>query len=276
MPCFYPLDAYWAKEANLDTGRTPILFTRNGSSGDHLQVPCGKCAGCRSDQSYAWAVRMYCESQLWERNSFLTLTYDEENYPADGKLCKEHVTSFIKRLRNFYKFRYFWAGEYGEQTHRAHYHLAVFGEDFLSGSFPVDNGQGYSHPRVEDEWQKGNVFIGSMTMSSACYIAGYCVKKMGDPDTCSSMSLKPGLGHDWIKEHYDDVRRAGSIIVEGKEVPVPKRFLIWAENELKEVIKERRDRFKNMTPDEIWRRRESLANKEKNLKSRLKRKEEKI
>ena len=57
--------------------------------------------------------------------------------------------------------------------------------------------------------------IGDLTFESAAYVARYCVKKItGDqadghylgrvPDYIT-MSLKPGIAHDWIKVNLDDV-----------------------------------------------------------------------
>lgn len=39
------------------------------------------------------------ESQMWERNSFLTLTYDDKNLPKDKSINKRALQLFIKRLR---------------------------------------------------------------------------------------------------------------------------------------------------------------------------------
>lgn len=47
-----------------------------------IKLPCGQCTGCRLDRSKQWAVRLMCEAQLHERNSFLTLTYNDETLRA--------------------------------------------------------------------------------------------------------------------------------------------------------------------------------------------------
>lgn len=272
MPCYYPIDAYWAKEANPDTGRTPIKFSRHGSSGDHLQVPCGKCVGCRSDQAQSWAIRIHCEALMHEQNAFLTLTY-ADNHPVTGEprpetVLKEHLQDFFKRLRHVYKFRYFATGEYGDQTGRPHYHAIIFGQDFLARSRPLGDGELYTNDVVSRAWGHGEVMIGSVTMSNACYVAGYVQKKIGD-ETWSLKSTKPGLGKEWLDNYYDDVKRNGFIVVEGKPLPVPPRFLVWYEKELEEVIKQRRERFKNQTPDEMWNKRVRMSHREKNRKSQL-------
>jgi len=110
------------------------------------------------------------EAQLHERNSFITLTYNDESLatrrptweptvpytppsestvaqpndqtrtdetPAHAdSLIKRDVQLFVKRLRKdqdargLAKIRYYLVGEYGDQTKRPHYHAAIFGEDF--------------------------------------------------------------------------------------------------------------------------------------------------
>lgn len=266
MPCYYPIDAWRSAKVN-PSGKRGIVFSRaEGFDDMGLQVPCGQCAGCRSDQAQAWAIRIYCESQLHSQNSFLTLTYAD---PAPPSIDKKHLQDFFKRLRHFYKFRYFACGEYGEQTRRPHYHAIIFGQDFLSGSQALHDGEMYVNDLVTREWGHGHVSIGSVTMSSACYVAGYCQKKHGDPDTFSLKSTRPGLAKAWLDRFYEEICRNGSIVVEGKELPVPPRFLDWYEEELADVKKERKARFDARTPEEVFRAREVARAKEKNRKAAL-------
>lgn len=91
-----------------------------------LQVPCGKCIGCKSDKAMMWSIRCYHEASLHERNAFVTLTYED----APPALVKEDLQKFFKRARHSFDFRYFACGEYGEATHRPHYHALIFGQDF--------------------------------------------------------------------------------------------------------------------------------------------------
>ena len=46
-----------------------------------MPLPCGRCIGCRIDKAQQWAQRCLHESQLYESNCFLTLTYGQPNYP---------------------------------------------------------------------------------------------------------------------------------------------------------------------------------------------------
>ena len=69
-----------------------------------------------------------------EASAFVTLTYSDDqlvrtlgDFPT---LCPEHPQAFLKRLRARVapaRFRFYLVGEYGDQTHRPHYHLVLFG-----------------------------------------------------------------------------------------------------------------------------------------------------
>ena len=131
MPCYTPETGYRSRMGrNPETGKWPIVF--NVADGYHdmpVQVPCGKCIGCRLDYSRKWAIRCVLEAQMHKENCFLTLTYDDEHLPKGEKLEKEEMQKFWKRLRKATgtKIRYYMAGEYGTEGGRPHYHACVFG-----------------------------------------------------------------------------------------------------------------------------------------------------
>ena len=81
-------------------------------------------------------MRVVHESYYWDSCIFLTLTYDDDHLPPNGSLVKSDLQKFFKRLRknSGKKMAYFACGEYGEQTARCHYHVILFGLDFLSKS----------------------------------------------------------------------------------------------------------------------------------------------
>jgi hypothetical protein len=153
MPCFHPLTAYRHKSGPQKNGKWPITFkakeaftTIDGKfDNNKLQLPCGRCIGCRIERTRQWAVRCVLESRYYKRNCFITLTYDNEHLPKDKSVKKEDLRNFIKRLRKrlekYYeiseegvpkkhKIKYFGCGEYGEHYSRPHYHVAIFGYDF--------------------------------------------------------------------------------------------------------------------------------------------------
>ena len=92
-------------------------------------VGCGQCIHCRANRRREWVLRILLELEKHEFNTFLTLTYDDVHLPADQSLKTEHLTNFFKRLRYKvdYPIRYYAVGEYGEETERPHYHVALFG-----------------------------------------------------------------------------------------------------------------------------------------------------
>nr|CAI9750592.1 replication initiation protein [Microvirus sp.] len=108
-----------------------------------VQIPCGRCIGCRLEYSRQWANRCLLELQYHDSAYFVTLTYNDEAVPrriySDEKtgevheamsLQKKDFQLFMKRLRRRFsddKIRFFAAGEYGGNTFRPHYHAILFG-----------------------------------------------------------------------------------------------------------------------------------------------------
>lgn len=227
MPCYHSKAAW---ETGL-AGKKSISFKFRTDREPDYFIDCGKCEGCRARARTDWATRIYHESQMWDRNSFLTLTYNEENYPDDGKINKKDIQNFINRLRKSTnrKIRYFACGEYGEQTRRAHYHAIIFNEDFLSSRHQYDISDGvYGNSHLERQlWQKGRVTISPFNHARAKYTAGYVTKKINDTDTFSLMSCRPPLGKTWVQKYHDNIRRNETIIIDGNPYPIPRVYLTW-------------------------------------------------
>lgn len=180
---------------------------------------------------------------------FVTLTYSDETVPLDGSLCKRDVTLFMKRLRKKTgkRLRYMLVGEYGDQTHRPHYHLLLYGEDFKADRQLWRDGKNplYTSKLLEETWGKGYAPIGELTFDSAAYVARYAMKKInGKRKTehyrrrtadCtwdltpefSVMSRKPGLGKAWLKKYWRDVYTDDHVIFKGRKYPPPKRYDAW-------------------------------------------------
>lgn len=147
-------------------------------------VPCGKCLECLADKRNEWTFRLQFESYLYTTPPiFITLTYDNNHLHTkkgvNGKdypvLDKRDVQLFLKRLRERlgYKLRYFLCGEYGETTHRPHYHLILFGNhdkwfDRNLNDFRTDHFQ----QLVSNTWKNGFVST-SFSRSGALH---YCTK----------------------------------------------------------------------------------------------------
>lgn len=185
-------------------------------------IPCScyNCFACRINRARVWSHRILLETLKNEFNSFLTLTYSDDNLPKNGGVKYEDAKNFIKRLRQNVgerKIRYYLCGEYGSQTRRPHYHAALFGIS------PLEN------VTVEKSWGLGNIYLGELTPQSASYVAGYVQKKL-DKSACTfcnhvngernnkiclkcgmekeftKMSLKPGIGAEFMKDVGNSVK----------------------------------------------------------------------
>lgn len=153
------------------------------------------------------------EAAQYEENTFATLTYGDDCLPGDYSVTPREMALFIKRLRkrSGLKIRYFGCGEYGEQTGRPHYHIALFG--FAGCSFGITRkGKTYCCPQcalVNAAWARGQILLGRLEQQSAAYIAGYVVKKWTAHDhpglegrlpEFARMSLRPGIGLGMMHE----------------------------------------------------------------------------
>lgn len=275
MTCYYPLTGWEAVRQNPSGKRSIVFNPRDGFVDRPVELPCGKCSGCRADQSLMWSIRAYHESTLHERNSFVTLTYDDEHLPSDGKIVKKDLQDFFKRLRKHYPpgaIRYIACGEYGDITRRPHYHAIIFGEDFLHDKIEISSDL-YTSDFLAKVWQSGHVSIAPVSMASICYVCGYVFKKISDAETFSLASRRPPIGHRWLERYSSDLTRTGSVTIEGREYPVPPRYLEWSPDEFEALRKERK---KIAQSGVAIVKRAALRHKEKNRLAKLSQKREKL
>lgn len=240
MSCNRPLQAH----------RTPGGDVRIGhdhrGDGRWMELPCGKCLGCRKDRARAWKIRILHEAQMYDSNLCLTLTYDEHHLPDSYSIEYRHFQLFMKRLRknvggaNGSPLRYFVCGEYGGFTGRPHFHAIVFNLWFPD---MVPFRQGYKTSSIlEDTWSQGDVSIGLVDARSAAYVAGYVNKKvfgcaaadhydLVDKTTGEvvrsrrpelvAMSRRPGIGARWYQKYHGDIFPEDHAVVEGTCYKVP-------------------------------------------------------
>lgn len=250
MTCYHPITAWRVKDGRSDNGSWPITFDRDKGLVDMpVQIPCGRCIGCRLERSRQWAVRLMHEASLHDENCFLTLTYSPEHLPSDGSLHKEHFQLFMKRLRKHLhgeRIRFFHCGEYGETNQRPHYHALIFGYDPPDKIFYKNTGGNnlWLSPTLDRLWRLGFVVCGSVSFDSAAYCARYIMKKQFGstsarhyvgPETVqtgelrqreyTTMSRRPGIAHDWI-EHYGkiDVYPRDAVLSNGFEAKPPRYY----------------------------------------------------
>jgi len=193
--------------------RNPYIAPGGGAYG------CGQCMPCRVNSRRVWTHRIMLETLSHPVNSFWTLTYSDENIPLTGEnlqtLKPDDLRDFLKRLRYYHepnKLRYFNVGEYGDQTGRPHYHLALFNFPTCERGLTRVNRRGDCCricDGVREIWSKGLVYAGNLEASSAAYICGYITKKLtrrgdvrlnGREPEFARMSLKPGIGASFIPE----------------------------------------------------------------------------
>lgn len=246
MPCFHPLTAF-----RLSNGS--VVFAERGDVVKQLQLPCGRCVGCRLERSRQWAIRIMHESQCHDSNCFITLTYDDAHLPEGGSLKYPDFQRFMKRLRKSLpgrSVRYFVAGEYGDGLGRPHFHACIFGYDFSSSKLsPVrKNSQGdiiYSSDELSVLWPYGFSSVGALTFQSAAYVARYVLKKVTgsksnahyqvvEPDTGEivgsrtpefcAMSLKPGIGSAWFSRFHSDVFPHDYVVANGHPSKPPRYY----------------------------------------------------
>lgn len=242
MTCYYPIRMYRsARGKNKETGGWPLVSSpREGYVDMPVDVPCGRCVGCRLERSRQWAIRCMHEASLYKDNCFVTLTYRAECLPPGGTLVKEDLQKFMKRLRKKYGdgIRYYACGEYGSKGDRPHYHLCLFNLDFKDKySFKIRNGFVYCRsPQLERLWPFGFSLIGALTFESAAYTARYILKKQLGPDAeyiykkrgvipeFTVMSRRPGIAHDWYQKYKDEVYPADRVYARGVMSKPPRYY----------------------------------------------------
>lgn len=253
---------------NAMTCYKPVNVPKRGFQDLRVDVPCGRCLGCRIDRRRAWQARLLDEAQLHERKVFVTLSYDDAHLPLHGSLVKRHAQLWQKRLRKARpndKIRFFTVGEYGDTTRRAHYHSLVFGTDFPDMRRHSKSGDHalYVSAELDALWGLGHCWIGTVTADSCGYVASYVVKKLNgaaaeerystlDPLTgeihqlepeFAIMSRRPGIGSGWYSEFKDDVFPVDRKVIKGRQVRPPPYYFdkLKRENpELAEELKRKR------------------------------------
>lgn len=264
--------------------------------------PCGSCIGCRLEYSRQWAVRMICESKMHKENSFITLTYNNDNLPQSGSVDRKELQDFMKRLRRKVepkKIRFYGAGEYGENFGRPHYHICLFGYDFpdkilhkgakrtyWKGGFKKGHDNSlYTSEMLGEVWKKGFHTVGQFTFETAGYTARYVTKKVtgehqkkwyGDKEPeFALMSRNPGIGKPWLDKYMTDVYPKDFHTVNGIKQR-PNRYYDYCLNkkdpECFEQIKEERIKKAKKLPYESHLRKHQKELHRKSVTKQLERK----
>lgn len=236
MPCYGPLTAYYPKS---ESGSNKLVFKKSDSgTGIGLKIPCGKCIGCKLEHSRQWAVRCMHEKRMHGASAFLTLTYSNANLPLGGTLVKRDLQLFMKRYRKYAGtgIRFFACGEYGETTHRPHYHVLLLNSDLVDRK-PVSSGSEYTlyeSKILSSLWTAGSHVIGNVDFESAAYVARYCTKKITGPMAADHyqgrepeflvMSRRPGIGTAYIEKYQSEMYTHDNVIVNGVPSSLPRFY----------------------------------------------------
>lgn len=208
------------------------------------EFDCGSCPECMRKRSNLWALRAVYESKSHVSNLMVTLTYDKFKYsdrrnneelPVNPNIVcnKRHIQLFIKRLRKYLSthsvlgvsslIKYLCTAEYGSRTHRAHYHLILFGVNFPDIHYYKKSKRGnviYMSSILTKLWSHGICTIDSINVSGA--IARYCTKycaKSRSNDTF--MLCSQNIGIDNLLKAFN----GKSYWIEGREYSIPRN--IW-------------------------------------------------
>lgn len=270
-------------------------FMKSHPNWNYTVIPCKKCIGCRLDYSREWANRGFLESQNWEQNYFVTLTYDEKHLPKNKSLEPKEFSNFIKRLRRYMEYnniqkegiRFMGCGEYGEQRERPHYHIIFFNLNLPVESFYnariINKNTYWQNKIIEKCWDKGISNVSSVTWNNIAYTARYITKKINgsmaheeyevDKETGEAIdrekeffraSRNPGIGAYYFEDNVEKIYNNDEIIIKNRAGTVsskpPKYFdrLLEKDNpeQLKAIKKERRKRQR----DNIKAKQETTSN----------------
>jgi len=197
MTCFVPIKANRSPDGKI------TFPTGAGYRIGDIELPCGRCNGCRIAKSKEWAIRCVHEAKTHSSNDFITLTYNNDHLPSDHGLHHLHFQKFIRKLRNrvnddkkkfldnkelnpeYTEIRYYMCGEYGKATEendyiaRPHFHAILFGYQYQDRKpHVVRRGhQTYLSELLSQDWGKGFIETSDVTFKSAAYVARYIIKK---------------------------------------------------------------------------------------------------
>lgn len=205
-----------------------VYSTSKGLAYQAVPFGCGQCMGCRINKVREWQHRIMLEASTHPKSGFVTLTFSDEHLPERVEV--RELQLLLKRLRYYLgEIRYFGVGEYGDESKRPHYHLALFG---VNDSFICPDCTKFKCPNIDianrfntscemqgkilclqeevmQAWKYGIVQVGEINRESAGYIAGYAAKGATRKDAelreFSIQSRKPPLGYDAVLQAAKDM-----------------------------------------------------------------------
>nr|UXQ88045.1 MAG: replication initiation protein [Microvirus sp.] len=203
MPCTKPLPAY--QSICSITGLKSISLKQLPGRDSNLQLPCNKCPSCKLRKAKEWAMRCWHESQMHDESCFVTLTYRDKDLPAYEDLDHRDFQLFLKRFRagTGLKCKYFMCGEYGDETHRPHYHVMLFGYYPPDAKYHrTENGHRYyKSEELDNYWRLGFTDTTSCSYNNAGYLARYSLKKQLPKEATQERYIYvDALGHTQLRK----------------------------------------------------------------------------
>lgn len=236
-----------------------------GDKEEVLILPCGKCLLCIQSHRRMWACRCINEAHISNGGMFLTLTCSDESqvrtFPNGSldhrpwqlfvKRLRKHLVSYCEPVSDGYPLRFFMCGEYGEKSHRPHYHALIFGWRFRDPCWVGRSRSGgdlFTSPYLDElryDPKSGQEIFGKvsnfadMSPYDISYTVGYIDKKLGraNPRIYEKenlkpeyicMSRRPAIGFDWLKKYHHDVWKFYQDTLLGESV--------WATSDFKYAV----------------------------------------
>lgn len=195
---------------------------------------CGKCLHCRKRKSIELAARCVLHASLYEKNCFLTLTYDEKKETYHNVFEYSDIQKFKKRLRQHVwrkhkrRCEIFNVHEYGANG-KKHWHLICFNHDFDDKSIHTRrNGHSlFTSRTLSHLWPAGFSTIGDVSEASAMYQTQYMQKDFQYNHAGTnkkSHSKHSGIGRPYFERHYQQLLQLGFIPFGNNRIPLPRYF----------------------------------------------------
>lgn len=200
-----------------------------------VPVPCGKCPQCLKRRTASWSFRIEMESLRWEKQYFITLTYNTDHVPISKHkfltLEPDHLTKYFKRLRKRGgKLKYYAVGEYGTKNKRPHYHLILFTSSAILESDVIAC---WTDPKTKQSY--GDVFFGKVESGSIRYCVQYYDKGDWNPahsrdDRVPEFSrMSDGIGSNFltdaqVKAFLANPAKGYIYDREGKKIAIPRYY----------------------------------------------------
>lgn len=194
--------------------------------------PCRKCLPCLHRRQQEWIARLTEHLRQFENNYFVTLTYNDENVPADenGLMCfdSKRIIKLHRDIRKRYqtgrfrlppvsdiydlpeylelplnqKISYYVTSEYcPTSTHRPHYHAVYYNTGVDQSTFEL---------LIRSLWPDGFITVYPAYEGAAGYISKYLVKDVLEEKSyldefqASPISImSKGLGVSYVQRMYE-------------------------------------------------------------------------